>query len=414
MTTTHRTAPPAAHQDVRLHTAKRAVAAVFLLNGLAYASWLSRMPSMRDHLDLSASGVGLLLASLSVGTVVALPLSGWVVQRAGARTTVAGGAALVLAGLLAMAGSVVLGAVPLAAGGLFLYGLGTSTWDVAMNVEAAAVERRLGRAVMPRFHAGYSLGTVLGAASGAASAAWGVPVGGQLVATAGVVAAGVLLATQRFRPAGPATATAERPAGGGIGAAWRERRTVLIGLLVMAFALSEGLANDWLTLTLVDAYGASDSVGALAFAVFVTAMTVSRTVGGGMVDRWGRVAVLRVTAALVAAGAGVVAVSPHVGAALVGAALWGVGASLGFPLGMTAAGEEEHRAAARVSVVSSVGYTAFLAGPPVAGVLAEAFGFRPALLLAVAAAGAGLVLAGAARPLPARSGRAGDARPGRD
>ena len=390
-----------------LHAAKRAVAVVFLLNGFAYASWLSRIPTIRDRLELSASGVGLLLLCLSLGTVVALPVSGSVVERAGARSTVVGGAALVVAGLSLLAGGALVGSVPLAGVGLLAYGVGTSTWDVAMNVEAAALERRLGRAVMPRFHAGYSLGTILGAALGAAGAAGGVPIGWQLMATGALVVAAVPLTTRRFLPGTTAGTGRLGASGGRTFAAWRERRTLLIGLVVLAFALSEGLANDWLALTLVDGYGTSTTVGAVTLAVFVSAMTLGRTFGGGAVDRWGRVAVLRVTGGLVALGAMAVAVSPHPAGAVAGAVLWGVGASLGFPLGMTAAGEDEHHAAARVSVVSSIGYTAFLGGPPVAGLLADAFGFRPALLLAVLAAGAGLALAGAAGPVGAAPAPAG-------
>jgi MFS family permease len=382
-----------------VHVAKRAVAVVFLLNGFAYASWLSRIPTIRDRLELSASGVGLLLLCLSLGTLVALPVSGAVVERAGARNTVVGGVALVVTGLSLLAGGALVGSVPLAGIGLFAYGVGTSTWDVAMNVEAATLERRLGRAVMPRFHAGYSLGTILGAALGAAGAAGGAPIGWQLVATGALVATTVPLATRRFLRGTTADTGRDRSSGSRSFAAWRERRTLLIGLVVLAFALSEGLANDWLALTLVDAYGTTTTVGAVTLAVFVSAMTLGRTFGGGAVDRWGRVAVLRVTGGLVALGALAVAVSPHPAGAVAGAVLWGLGASLGFPLGMTAAGEEEHHAAARVSVVSSIGYTAFLGGPPLAGLLADAFGFRPALLLAVLAAGAGLVLAGAARPV---------------
>ncbi len=384
-----------------VHVAKRAVAVVFLLNGFAYASWLSRIPTIRDRLELSASGVGLLLLCLSLGTLVALPVSGAVVERAGARNTVVGGVALVVTGLSLLAGGALVGSVPLAGIGLFAYGVGTSTWDVAMNVEAATLERRLGRAVMPRFHAGYSLGTILGAALGAAGAAGGAPIGWQLVATGALVVTTVPLATRRFLRGTTADTGRDRSSGSRSFAAWRERRTLLIGLVVLAFALSEGLANDWLALTLVDAYGTTTTVGAVTLAVFVSAMTLGRTFGGGAVDRWGRVAVLRVTGGLVALGALAVAVSPHPAGAVAGAVLWGLGASLGFPLGMTAAGEEEHHAAARVSVVSSIGYTAFLGGPPLAGLLADAFGFRPALLLAVLAAGAGLVLAGAARPVGA-------------
>jgi cyanate permease len=112
------------------------------------------------------------------------------------------------------------------------------------------------------------------------------------------------------------------------------------------------------------------------------------------------VATLRVTALLVVAGVLAVVTSPGIPGALAGALCWGLGASLGFPLGMSAAGDEESRSAARVSVVSSIGYTAFLAGPPLIGVLAQLDGILVALFVVVAALVLGLLASGATRPLP--------------
>ena len=107
---------------------------------------------------------------MSAGAMAALPLSGPIVHRVGPARAVLLGSLSVVVGLLALAGATALGWVPLAGAGLLLAGAGTSTWDVAMNVEGADVERRLGRTLMPRFHAGFSLGTVAGAGLGAAAA----------------------------------------------------------------------------------------------------------------------------------------------------------------------------------------------------------------------------------------------------
>jgi predicted MFS family arabinose efflux permease len=384
----------------------RAVAVAFLLNGFAYASWLARLPALRERLDLSSSGVGLLLVCLSLGTVIALPTAGLVVARFGTRNTVRGGAALVVVGLGLLSLAAAAGLPSLAALGMFVYGGGTSSWDVAMNVEGAAVERRAGRAVMPRFHAAFSLGTILGAATGALAAAQATPVTWQLLGTAAAVAIAVRPCTASFRnsPGDSSTEVSPRSAL----TAWREPRTLLIGFLVLSFALSEGLANDWLALTMVDAYGTSEATGAATFACFVTAMTLGRTFGGRAVDRWGPVATLRSTAALVIAGAAIVSLGSSPVAAVTGAVLWGVGASLGFPLGMTAAAEDEHRSSARVAVVSSIGYAAFLGGPPVMGLLADVTGLRQALLLALAAGAGGLLLAGAVDDRPHTGGQQGN------
>jgi MFS family permease len=383
--TSHRTQP-----------AKLAVSAVFILNGLAFASWVSRVPAIRDTLSLTPGRVGLLLLCLSAGTAVALPLSGLVVHRLGPARTVAAMAGAVTLGLLVMSGGLVSAAVPVVGVGMFVYGVGTSTWDVAMNVEAADVERRLGRTIMPRFHAGFSAGTVTGALLGAASARVGIDLSWQLVGTAILVLAVAPLVTRWFLPVPEEHPDAEpRPSAL---VAWREPRTLMIGLVVLAFALAEGIANDWVALAFVDGYGAADSLAAFGYALFVSAMTVGRLFGGTLVERVGRVGTLRVTGLLVAAGVAVVVLSPNVAGAMAGAVLWGIGASLGFPLGMSAAADDEHKAAARVAVVSSIGYAAFLGGPPVVGLLADHLGVLQAIVLAAGAGLAGALLAKATAP----------------
>ncbi len=379
----------------RLDQARRAVGLVFVVNGFAFASWVARLPELRDGLGLTPGTLGLLLLCLSAGTVVALPTSGVVISRLGPSRTVLGGATAVGAGLVLMAAGLAGGTVPVVGAALFAYGAGSSLWDVAMNVEAADVERRLGRVVMARFHAGFSLGTVGGALVGALSAHTGLPLPGQLLMTVGVVAVAVVPGARRFLPL---TSTMSTTSTISPWRAWREGRTLAIGLLVMAFALCEGIANDWLALALVDGYDATPALGSLAFAAFVSSMTAGRLVGSWFIIRFGRVTTLRATAVLVLAGVTAVVVSPGVPGALAGAVLWGLGASLGFPTGMTAAGEDESRSAARLSVVSSIGYAAFLGGPPLVGTLADHVGVRDAVLVAGVAAVVGLVAARAAAP----------------
>lgn len=382
--------------SVAIERTKVAVSIVFAINGLAFASWVARVPAIRDGLGLTPGRVGLLLLAVSAGTMAALPLSGLVVGRLGPARTVYAGVLVASAGVLVMAGGLAAAAVPAVAVGMVGYGVGSSTWDVAMNVEGADVERRLGRTMMPRFHAAFSLGTVVGALVGAGCARAGIALEWQLAGTVIAVLAVGLGAARSFLPVTAAKSGAESRSS--VLAAWRDPRTLAIGLLVLSFALCEGVANDWLALALVDGYDAGPAVGAIGFGIFVTAMTAGRLVGGWFVERYGRVATLRVTALLVVAGVLVVVISPTVAGALVGAVFWGLGASLGFPLGMSAAGDDESRAAARVSVVGSIGYTAFLGGPPLVGLLADHVSVHRAILVGCGAAVVGLLAATAARP----------------
>ena len=151
--------------DQALLRARNAVVVTFATSGIAFASFASRTPAVREALGLTTAQLGLLLLCMSAGSVAGLPLSGPTAYRFGTAVGVLGGAITLGIGLGLTALGLAGGAVAPAAGGLVLVGLGIGVWDVSMNVEGADVERRLDRSLMPRLHAAFSLGTVAGAAS---------------------------------------------------------------------------------------------------------------------------------------------------------------------------------------------------------------------------------------------------------
>ncbi|HEX8866882.1 MAG TPA: MFS transporter, partial [Lentzea sp.] len=360
-----------------VRAAAAGVAVTFGLNGVAVATWFARVPAARDALGLTAGALGLLLLSMSLGAFLAMLSAGEVTHRLGARRTVCVSALVVSSGL-AVAG-VGIGAFPsvvLTAVGIFVLGYGSGLCDVAMNVEAAEVERALGRTVMPRFHAMWSLGTV--AAAGLASlVAWALlPVTAHLAGVAAVVAVGTLLAARTYGLGGDA-----EHGHSGVLKAWREPRTLLIGVLVLVLAFTEGTANDWVAVAFIDGHAFDAAAGSVVFGVFVTTMTFGRIVGTIALDRWGRVPVLLVTMVVAACGVALAVFGGSPLVAVAGVAVWGLGTALGFPVGMSAAADDPAHAAARVSVVAVIGYTAFLAGPPLVGLLGDQVGVLKALLV---------------------------------
>ena len=386
-----------------VRAATRATYAAFVSLGFCAASWASRIPQVKQLLGLNSSQLGLVLLAAAAGSVAALPLAGPVVTRLGSRVTVSRMAVLAGAGLFAVAFGCRIGVAPVVAG-LFAFGVGAAGWDVAMNVHGAIVERQLGRAIMPRFHAGYSIGTVVGALGGVAMVALGVSVTAHLAIVALVVAIGVPLAVKRFlgdhpepdqrRSAGSDARTAR-----GSLRAWRERRTVLVGVFVLALAFAEGTGNDWISLAMIDGHRARPAVGTLAFAVFLTAMTTGRWFGPQMLDRYGRIPVLRTTLVVAIAGLLMFTLGSSTEVAFGGALLWGAGISLGFPVGMSAGADDPPLAAARVGVISSIAYCAFLAGPPLIGLIAQRYTLLHALTLVIPLLLLAGALAGALRPL---------------
>ncbi|MET3803678.1 MFS family permease [Nakamurella sp. UYEF19] len=387
---------------------RNAVFGIFGLCGIGLSTWVSRTPAIRDSLGATTAEMGWIVFGLAAGSIVGLVLSSHVLITFGSARTIAGAMIGGAVGLAAAGIGATLFSTPiLVVAGLAVFGAGTGMCDVAMNVEGAAAERVLGRTVMPLFHAAFSVGTVAGAGLGAVAELIGVPIAVHFGAVAAVVIIGVLIAIRRLQPYPDAPNTTvptplepgSQPADGwrsrlGI---WRERRTILIGLVILGMAFAEGSANDWLALAMVDGHHVSNAAGAFVFGIFVLSMTVGRVAGVFLLDRFGRVPVLRFSAALAAAGLLVVIFVPNAVIAGIGVVLWGLGSALGFPVGMSAAADDPEVAAARVSAVATIGYFAFLVGPPSIGFLGGHIGLLHALLLVLILVALAGFTSGAAR-----------------
>src|SRR6478609_3299235 len=363
--------------DLSTRRRRTALFLFFLIPGLSISSWVTRTPDIRDLLGASTAEMGLVLFGLSVGSMLGILSSGAMVSRFGARPVIAVGGAAIVVSLLLVGLGASLGVSPVVAAGLFFFGAGMGGGEVAMNVEGADVERVSGRSFLPTLHGCFSLGTVVGAVIGL----WATPVDFSVtwhLVIAGLVAAVTVAVSVPLLPAGTGrepkrSATAERAPRGTL---WRDPRLLLIGVVILAMALAEGTANDWLPLVMVDGHGFDAALGSTIYAVFAAAMTIGR---------FGRPAVL--CASAVSGAIGLILVIFVDNQVVAGAAvlLWGLGAALGFPVAISAAGDSGPDAAARVSLVATIGYVAFLVGPPALGFVGEEFGLRNALIIPLVA-----------------------------
>jgi MFS family permease len=382
----------------RVAAARNADLLVFGVNGFALASWMSRIPDIKQILHLTPGTLSLLLLAVSAGSLVGLPLAGRLAHRYGALTVVRLGLALAMTGELVAAIAVQLGGSPWwVVPGLLLVGLGNGIWDVSQNLEGTRIETALGRAIMPWFHAAFSGGTVIAALIGAALTALKVPVLLHIGVVVVLAVAVVLWATARFLPAGGDATDHEDGTKPVVRSAWLEPRTLLVGVIVLAAAFAEGTANDWMAVAFVDGHHLSNALGVVAFAVFLVFMTAGRILGTRLLDLYGRVVVLRILFGMAIVGCVLVVFGP-VWLAFIGTAIWGVGASLGFPVGMSAAADDPARAPMRLSVVATIGYTAFLAGPPLLGLLGDHFGVLRALVVVGAVSLVAILIVPVTRP----------------
>ena len=379
---------------------RNAVFVLFAFNGIGAASWASRTPAIADGLGIGIGQMGALITGLPIGSIVAILLSSHVIHLLGSRST-ARIALLLMAASIALIGIAAgpAASYPLAFLGFVVYGFANSTNGVVINVEAAEIDRISSRTLMPLFHATFSVGTFLGAGAGALATLAAVPLVVHLSVTAVLLVGGALFAETRL----PATAEvtdheqvvstfADRMR------VWSEPRTLLIGVIVLGAAFTEGTANNWLALAMVEDRGLTAATGAAYLTVFTGAMLAGRLAGGFTIDRIGRVATLRIALALAVTGLLLVVLVASPVATIAGVVLWGLGASLGYPLGMSAAADNPVNAAARVSAVAAVGALAFLIGPSIIGIIGQQSSLLVAFTVVTALIALSLAASGSARP----------------
>jgi MFS family permease len=364
-----------------------AVLAIFFLSGFGFASWAVRIPAVQERLDLGEGLLGVALLGMSVGSLVSMPLAGWLVSRLGSRPVV-GATALAYAltlPLLAVAPNLALLMPALA-----LVGAATGSLDVSMNAQAVAVEKGLGRPIMSSFHASFSLGGLAGAAVGGAVAAWGVGMAPHLAGVAGLSLVSFAIAYGRMLPAG-----LDRGEGGDPAFARPTRALAGLGVISFCVLLGEGAMADWSAVYLSGPLGTGPGLAAAGFAAFSAAMVAGRLLGDRLIARFGPVALVRAGAAVSAAGLGVSLGVAHPASALVGFGCAGLGFSIIFPAALSAAGRAKSTAAGpAIAAVATAGYFGFLVGPPSIGFAAELVGLGAALFIVVALSAAIVPLAG--------------------
>ncbi|MCE6993510.1 MFS transporter [Saccharothrix sp. S26] len=351
-------------------TPRLAVFAVFLFNGALFLSWAARMPALAAQVGATEATLGLALFGASVGLAVTAPFAARICARVGARKLILVGAGVTV---LAVPG-LTLADTPLQLG-LVLFVLGScgASLDVGMNVAAVAVTRALDRPLMPQFHAGFSVGGLVGSLGAAAAAAvgWGLTRHLIFVAVIGAVAiAWVIRAVPDTTGETTDTVADDRPV-------LKRPLLWLLATITLCSAIAEGAASDWSALFFVNERGVSEAAGAAAYAGFSIAMATARLLGEPAQRRVGPYRLLASGAVVAATGLALAVLVPSAAVGYVGFALVGLGLAFAFPVIMDLAGDAGKRADGtggerEIGLVTTVAYTGFLLGPPVVGGIAHA------------------------------------------
>ena len=354
----------------RLPAARAAISLAFFLNGVGFASWVVRIPDVQRRLGLSESELGLALLGVAVGGLLAIPLSGFLIAKAGSRPVARSAALLFAATLVVPALAPTRATLTL---GLVALGAANSVMAVALNTQAASVERRFRRPIMAGMHALYSLGGLVGALIGGAVAGSAIPVAWHLAAAGTGMIILVLLATPALLRPGSDGAS------GGPAFARPSRSLALLGAVAFCVLFGEGAAADWSAVYLRDVAAAGPALAAAGYAAFSLTMAAGRFVGDALLLQLGSKTLVRTGGALATTGIALAVALPEPWAVVTGMAAVGAGLSAVFPTVLAAAGRTQGSSpATAIAAVSSIGYTGFLIGPAAIGFAAEAVSLRVA------------------------------------
>lgn len=358
-----------------LARARLAVAIVFFAVGSLVGTWASRIPDIKSYLGLSEAGFGVLLLIMAVGGILSFPLSGRAIDRFGGVTGARVGVALcfVFFALVPLAGSVWVIAPILAAFGAII---GAS--DVAMNAWAAEVEKAMAKPIMSSFHGLYSLGAGVGAGFGGLTISLGWSVTTHIWVVLAVLSVICLIfvrvpwTSETHETTGKRPPLVALPRGG----------LIFIGGMAFCAAVSEGSAVDWAALYQIQELGIAPSMAAIGFSVFSVAMVGMRFAGDFIIARFGQMNTAIASGITAGIGAMIFVLGSDPYVIWLGCGIMGLGNAVIFPIAFSrAAADPDMSPGEALAAVSTLGYGAFLFGPPLIGFIAEASSLRASFVL---------------------------------
>jgi MFS family permease len=355
----------------QLKNARRSVMAIFFINGAIMASFVPHIPFIQQKHQLSEGVLGLTLLSLSVGAMCTLFLAGWLITRFGSRamTRIAS-----IIFCLALPLPILAPSFPLLILGMICFGASNGLMDVSMNTQAVSIEKGYQKPIISSFHALYSLGGLVGAVSGAIALRLGMSPQQHVFSVTLLMGLGLAIAIIQLMPSAYDGATQKTvfilPKGS----------LLVLSLLGLGSMLSEGAIGDWSAVYMRNNLLTSASLAATGYAAYSLTMTIGRLSGDKLRAWLGSVRLVRISAALAAAGLAAALIIGHPVAALIGFACVGLGLSNIVPIIFSAAGNVPGvNAGTGIAAVASIGYLGGLAGPPMIGFVAEAISLPLAL-----------------------------------
>ncbi|WP_234736623.1 MFS transporter [Tellurirhabdus bombi] len=356
--------PPAASPAIR----RIAVGVLFFLQGLSFASWASRIPTIQQTLGLSDTALGGVLLALPAGLMLSLPFSGWLIAKTGSRKVATVAIALYALTLVSLGmAQTTLQLV----GCLFVFGLAGNMANISINTQAVGVEGLYKRSIMASFHGLWSLAGFTGATIGAAMIASGVVPYQHFTLILLFVLVALAISSRYILPE-DAGQNGDQPL-----FAKPDKALLMLGIIAFCSMICEGAMFDWSGVYFKKVLLADQAWVGAGYTAFMSTMALGRFMADWFTSRFGLKATLRLSGALIATGLLIAVALPYLSTAIFGFFLVGFGVSSVVPLVYSAAGKSTVMSpGVALAAVSTIGFLGFLIGPPLIGLVAGATSLR--------------------------------------
>ena len=352
---------------------RMAVGCLFFLQGICFASWASRIPSIQQKLQLTDTALGVVLFALPVGSMIALPFSGWLVTKFGSKKIATNALLLysVLLLCLGMSDNVVL-----LASSLVLFGMAGNLSNIAINTQAVGVEAKYGRNIMASFHGLWSLAGFTAAGIGTFMIGHSVVPFNHFLLVTALIFGGMAAAFQYLLP------NEEKPATSTPFLIKPDKTLLRLGIVAFCCMICEGAMFDWSGIYFQKVVKAEkDWIGA-GYTAFMLTMATGRFIADWVSHRLGFRKTIRISGLLIAAGLSIAVIFPYVLPSILGFLIVGFGVSSVVPLVYSEAGKSKRMSPGiALAAVSSIGFLGFLIGPPLIGIVAGLFSLRISFLI---------------------------------
>ncbi|HEY0679048.1 MAG TPA: MFS transporter [Chitinophagaceae bacterium] len=350
-----------------------AVGTLFFLQGLCFASWASRIPTIQQSLNLSEGTLGLILFALPVGSMFALPLSGWLVTRFGSKTVVTNALIfyVILLALLGLAQNITqIIAV------LVLFGAAGNIANIAMNTQAVGVEAKYGRNIMASLHGLWSLAGFTAAGIGTYMIGRNIIPFNHFIIIAATILLALAIVFHYLLPNEERKPTVQKlfvkP----------DKSLFTLGILAFCCMICEGAMFDWSGIYFKKVVHAQNAWIGAGYTAFMCTMAAGRFIGDWVASQLGTIKTIRVSGILIATGLAISLIFPYLIPAITGFFLVGLGVSSVVPLVYSEAGKSKKMSpGVALAAVSSIGFLGFLIGPPVIGIIAGLSSLRVSFII---------------------------------